>query len=1047
MKSLLPLLLLFPLLASGQSTQSGTVRGTVTDSTGASVPGAQVTIRNDTKLVARTATSGADGGYLFQYVPPGTYELIVAAPGFGTLAYRNLVLHSGDNLRQDSELKPSAVTTTLEVSAGAGPVVNTVNANINHTVGAGEFRDILLPKDDAIRIAAFLPGAIDEYRHNGRGDRQAVVVVDGENDGDENITGNTWKFHPPADAIAELRVSQDTYTAELGRTSGVRLEFVTKSGSNEFHGSASAYHRNEKFNANNWGSTTRSQSRLHNAGYTLGGPIRKERIFFFWSSYYRRSNDPSSGFRTWPTQAQIGGDFSAWASPRSGLKARPIKDPVSGQPFPGNVIPASRLNRDAVGYLNLYYPAVADPFALANNDYTTAPNVVRDDYYAPRLDFRVSDKLNLYWRFTYAHKEERPSWVATSKELHPDAIIRTGNALSSALAGTYLFSPSFLADFQAAFNRTNGPSTLRWPTSCAIGNIPGWSGKLLYPNANLMQSLPHVTLASGYTTVGRSVPFDNKWAQGSGLANFSIQRQTHSIKFGGEAVDRIRIQFSRDNTYGVFAFDGSATGDALADLLLGKAQNFTQSNSFRYYGMSAWQPALYLQDEIKASRKLTLTLGLRWESEAPYHSTKGEKFSNWLPSLYDSSRAHSINPQTGDITGTVNNLNGIQVVDVVAPRAKLNFAPRVGLALAPWGSKTAFRAGYGLFYDHLAHVLTQLSSNPPFQLVTTVYNAGFTDPSNGTPNMRPISLTAVELPFHVPSTHKYSAGVQRQLADMLVEVSYVGSFSTHQILAPPYDGPNVNQPVPNADVLARRVSIEAVRPYYGFGGINMRMFAGNGRYNSLQAQVRRTATKGLFLQAAYTLSRMTVDGGATDPRNRAYDRALSSEDVPQILSLAATYAPQVFARSAPLAKAVLHGWELSTELRFLSGRPLGVWMQTDTAGIGRTVRADWSGNVAQPREMGRWFDTAAFSAPAALTFGNSPNDSVRGPGSRAWDLGLFRNFAIKEKLRVQCRVEAYNVLNHFNLANPGTSFGTANFGKIVNKTGPRNMQMALRLTF
>ena len=603
-------------------------------------------------------------------------------------------------------------------------------------------------------------------------------------------------------------------------------------------------------------------------------------------------------------------------------------------------------------------------------------------------------------------------------------------------------SPRFLIDFQAAFNRTNGPHSQQFPESQLISNIPGWSSKLLYPDANLIRNLPQITLASGYTTITRSVPWENKWAQGSGLGNFSLQGPRHNLKFGAEAVYRIKIQYQNQDTFGNFAFDGSVTGDALADMLLGKARTFMQASSVGYWGMGAWQPAIYAQDEIRVNRKLTLTLGLRWESDAPYASVKGQKWSNWLPNLYDRTKAHTVNPSTGEIAGAANNVNGIEVVNVIAGRPKTNFAPRIGIAYAPSGTRTSLRAGYGFFYDHLPHPMTQLSRNPPFLLQNTVYNPDLNDPTNGSPNMRPVSLTAVSLPYRTPRTQKYSAGVQHEIAKMILDVSYIGSFSTHQIVEP-----NQNQPAPNADVLARRVNIEAVRPYYGFGAITMRQMAGNYRYNSLQTSLRRPVSKGLFLQAAYTLSRLTQDGRGTDPRNRAYDRGLSPDDTPQILSLAASYDLPWFAGSPGPAKAILHGWTLSSTVRLLSGQPLSVWMQTDTAGIGRTVRADWKGSVNQPGTMDQWFDASAFSTPAPLTFGNSPNDALRGPGSRNWDIGVFRNFRIRERLGLQYRLEAYNFMNHFNLNNPGTSFGTANFGRVTGKSNPRNLQMGLRLSF
>jgi hypothetical protein len=403
-----------------------------------------------------------------------------------------------------------------------------------------------------------------------------------------------------------------------------------------------------------------------------------------------------------------------------------------------------------------------------------------------------------------------------------------------------------------------------------------------------------------------------------------------------------------------------------------------------------------------------------------------------------------VNPQTGIIAGTPNNLNGIELVEKAGDAPMKQFAPRVSIAWAPRGAKTAIRAGYGLFYDHQNQTIGQLNSNPPYVFTSTLYNVDFSDPSNGTTQPRPLGLTTIALPWRTPLTQKYSVGIQQEIKGMLAEIGYVGSFSTQQQTAT-----NLNQPPPNADVLARRIVIDAVRPYAGFGAITWRDWADTARYNSLQMQIRRALARGMFFQANYTYSKLTQSTAATatDPRNRKYDAGLSTLDRPHIFRLAGTYEPQFFTNAATAVKTLLHGWQLSTEVQLVSGAPLGAVMQTDTAGIGRTVRPDWTGTMKTPRTMQSWFDARAFSAPAALAFGNSPVDAIRGPGAINWDLGLFRNFPLRERFKIQYRLEAYNVLNHFNLNNPDTTFGNANFGRIISKSGPRNLQMGLKISF
>jgi hypothetical protein len=1026
-----------------QVIQTGTIRGFVTDPSAASVPKAGVTVVSDTKLVTRTAVTGADGGFLFLSLPRGTYDVTVEATGFSKYVQRGIQLSSGYDLRIDVPLKPGAVTTAVEVTADAVPPVNTVNANVNHVISTQEIMAYLLPANDVVRMAAFLPGAANEYSHNGQGGNQNVIVVDGTNDGDEFVSGGGWKFHPPADAVSEFRVTQNGYSTEYGRASASRIEMVTKSGTNDYHGSVYWYHRNKNFNAKSWNSTSKSLKRYNEEGYTLGGPVKKEKVYFFWTNYFRRNLTPQAGYRTWPTQAQYGGDFSAWLNPGGTLKARTVRDPVTKTPFANNVIPKTQLNKNALAYLDLFYPLVSNPMALVNNDYTADGQTDNDDYYAPRLDYRVTDKLNMYARYMYNRRVQIFANAAPQKEHNPDQLRLPGRIHSFAIAGTYLATPRGLIDFQGNFMRTDGSWQMREPESALIARIPGWSAKLLYPQGNVLGQLPQMNMSgSGYTSIGRATGRANKWAQANAGANYAWQGSRHNIKFGFEEVYRTNIQTGVSGTFGNYSYDSSATGDSLADLMLGRARTFYQNSNMTYWRAGAWQHGWFAQDEVKLAKTFTLTFGVRWESDGAYKAIRGQKWSNWRPEYFDVTKGHGVNPSTGILTGTVNNLNGIEIVDVVGGAPKKNFAPRVAIAYAPWGAKTAIRAGYGVFFDHQQGPTSRLPGNPPFRYGATLYDVLLDDPTGGSPDaVRTSGLSSVTVPFTTPRTHKYSFSFQQEVAGMLAEVSYIGNRSSHQVVST-----DVNLPKPNADVLAKRAHIDSVRPYYGFGSISRTMWGANGRYNSLQMQLKRSMKNGLLMQASFTLQKNTVDGGGTLWYDRSYDAGQISQH--GIFSLAAAYQiPKVSDGPAAL-KLIVNGWQLSSEARWLSGSPLSVSLSTDTTGTGRAYRANWTGSVNQNRTMASWFDTAAFSASSPLQIGNSPVGAVWGPGSWNIDGGVFRDFKIRERFTLQYRFEAYNALNHFNYNNPNTAFGQPTFGRITAKGGSaRNLQMGLRLTF
>ena len=442
------ILVVFALIATlsqGQSVQTGTLLGTVMDSSGAMVPDVTITVTNDTGLVVRTVKSSGDGSYMLQSLPPGSYELAAEGQGFGKVQKANIPLRAGDNLRIDVTLMPPSVTQSVQVIGTKAPLVDTVDANRDQTFDSSEFRDVLLPANDVTSLVSYLPGAVNSSIQNGRAYTQIQVLVDGATDGDEYQDGGNWQFNPPPEDVSEFRVTQNNYTAELGGTSGIREEMITKSGTTRFHGSVFSYLRNEAFNAKPWGSPTKAETRYFYNGYTIGGPIKKERIYFFFSNYFRRENEPSSSFRTWPTQAEASGDFSAWLNPPNGLAPRIITNPVTQQPFQGNIIPQSMLNANAVAYLKTFYPLVSDPQALVNNGYTSGSKHNNDDYYNARFDFRASDKLNMYVRLGYDNRLQTSRPASAPPRLpHPDASNYLGIMYSGTVAGTYLFSPKVL---------------------------------------------------------------------------------------------------------------------------------------------------------------------------------------------------------------------------------------------------------------------------------------------------------------------------------------------------------------------------------------------------------------------------------------------------------------------------------------------------------------------------------------------------------------------------------------------------------------------------
>jgi outer membrane receptor protein involved in Fe transport len=1047
-------------ILSSQSMNSGTLLGIVKDPSGAAVPSATVRVLRANPPFERQATTDAEGNYTLPLVPVGTYQLTVEKTGFQKQVRHGVELSASQSLRVDSTLTLGSVAEQVEVSTQIAQV-DTATANVGSTIFGSQVQEIALNTRSFTQLMTLQPGVSSmQAQQPGFGSNTSVPFSfnggqTGANnwtlDGGRNIdtfNGNNLSM-VNLDAIAEVRIERNAYSAEYGRNGGAQVNVITKSGTNELHGTLFEFFRNDKLDARNFFSPVRPKNRYNNFGGTLGGAVVKNRLFYFLSNEYRRIQQ-NTGTRTStvPTAAQVTGNFSG---------GRVVNNPATGQPFPGNQIPASLIDRNAVTMIQTYYRQPIPGFQQgALNFSSTEPDGTRYRSALGRFDYNWKPNLLLFGRYNidstrlfspYGLFAGNPMHgVADSEQSH---VIRVMN-----LSANWIASPNVVNQLTSAFFHTSlaistGPNASR-------ARAAGLTIPRVFDSATASGGLiPSISLAQGYAGI------DIRWPQNiSGytwelIDNLSWNVGRHSFKMGGSIDKENKSQNqSNPNNNGTFTFNGSASGDALADFLIGRAFQYTE-NSAHIFGVSRWvNLSGYIQDQIRASSRLSLTLGVRYEFYQPEKDTDGF-YSFFMPSRFDRSKAPQILPANGQIvTGTENYGNGVVLAGKDGPFGNSvtntvfnTFAPRGGFSYAlTKDNLTVVRGGFGMFHDRWAQNVSTLRNNFPFNQSASIFTTTLSNPAQGQRRFFPIALSNFNSPWNIPYYMKWSLGIQRQLAaQMLLDVSYVGSRGAALVRSR-----DINQPVASVAVASGQLNPNAARPYPGFAGINTFETSGNSVYHSLQVSGSRRFSAGIGLQASYTFSR-SFDNNVTPINSYAasrMERALSAFDRTHVLALSYIYEMPFFRESKGVTRKVLHGWQLSGISRFESGTPATVTIPGDRAGVGGGAqRPDLIAPVTRDKTIGRWFSTSSFANPALGMFGSAGRGLFRAPGINNWDVSFIKRFELTERVAMQFRGEFFNLFNHTQFSGVNTSFGAAAFGQVTSARDPRISQLALRLLF
>jgi Carboxypeptidase regulatory-like domain/TonB dependent receptor len=1063
-----------------QINANATISGHATDPSGAAIPNANVTIANDTTGVTSNVVTNAAGYYVATFLKPGTYTVTVTAPGFEAAVRKSLTVQVQQVAEQDFQLTVGQVQQQVTVTGGA-PLLNTESSELGNVVTQESAQQLPLNGRNFSQIGTLVPGANSGapggIRTSGNGNETQragaeivangsrgsfnLFMIDGLDDRDQSV--GTVKVFPNLESIGQFKVQIGNYDAEFG-AGGAVINVITRSGSNEFHGSAFDFFRNASIEAVPFFAKTAPPYQLNQFGGALGGPIRRNRTFFFVDYQGLRVKNTVTSLVSEPTMALRNGDFSSLSST--------IYDPATYNAgantrtaFPNNVIPASRINPTAKSVLAVFpLPTLS---GTANNLLLNVVSSQVQDQFDARVDQTISEKDSMFGRYTWGRANiTYPNIpLMVNGALNPYAFTQGSStagsltlnkapSMQATLQEVHTFSPTFASQFAFGYTRF-ALSVVPINDGHNVSDLLGVPGSDV-GGGNGMVSLS-ISSFQGYseTNLPEIVP-QNTYQISETLSSVF---GTHSLTYGGSVVhnqfgfDQIAAQSGSLGFTGVYTNNpakSSGTGSAFADFLLGlpassSKSTITQGQPYVSYS----EIGAFIQDSWRASNRLTVNAGLRWDLFTP-------------PTERDN-RQSDFNPSTGAFM--LAGQNGVSTG--ILQMKKADISPRFGFAYRV-GSATVVRGAYGFYYfnEQGTGGSARLFINYPY-IQTFSVSCSATAPCLNTTTGIPLTSSATNLPTAVyqpvsnntPNMQQWNLTVERQINSSLVgRISYVGSKGTHLPIAL-----NPNVATPGAGTVAPR------QPYPTLGTIQGWENIGPSSYNGLQLSGEKRMQSGLSFLAAYTYSKSLDEGGGgnsstgdsrlnvQNPNNLAANYGLSSFNFKQRFTLSGVYQLPVgrgrkyLANSNRLVDGVAGGWQVTSILTLQSGAPLTLSMSTTTSNTGTLQRPNQicNGNLpASKQTIHMFYNTSCYVAPPNYTFGNTGRNTIVGPGYQEWDAGLTKEFHPIEPVAVQFRAEAFNAMNHPNFSLPSGSIGSSAAGTITSTIGSqREFQLALRLAW
>jgi hypothetical protein len=1076
---------------------SGTITGVVRDATGGALPGASVRVVNEDTAVSVETVTNEEGLYRVHALVPGTYRIETALDGFDPLTRRHVTLEVGQTLAVDITLNVAGQSETISVSAAAPPLVEAVTSAVAQTVTRQMLDALPLPNRAASSLASLAPGVIMIDTGVGTAENYPIFSVAGGRTRNQNFildggnaTNAVGLTRPqqltslPVDAMREFKVITNNYSAEYGHSTGGVVTMSTRSGANQFHGSAFESLQDDALNARNYFADSKPRVRLHQFGGTLGGPVRRSRTFFFGTWERTRQLTSETVVSTVPTLLNREGDFSDLRH-NDGAQIV-VFDPETRQPFPGNLIPRDRLDAVALAAMRYFpLPNRAGTSTNANNYVGTSESSLDRDILLGRVDhqLRPTDMLTVRYYLNDSGTNVTGSYAdPVADPLSGATSVRVQNLLG---AHTHVFGTNLVNELRVTYLRRtfidrrpglgvnlaqslglSGVSDQAFPAF----NIPGY-GSSATTAGNASGQVASSVLGSANVSRLQTPILDTQL-----LESVSWSRGRHAYKFGAEFRAGANNEIRDRGSSGILTFtplitsDRGApnTGNALAAFMLGEV-NSTSVQISDLIQTRASYLAFYAQDDWRVTDRLTLNYGLRWEAEFPRYEINNRQNS------FD---PVAINPVSG--TPGVVTFAGVDGTPERAFATDLNnFSPRFGVAyLLNESGRTVLRGGGGVFYGptvsnsvgdtaalgfstSASFVVSQATTQSAFRLrdgFPPYTRPPLTSEFGAVPvGIRPYTSVSFFDPRQVaPTSYQSNLSLQHEFGPgMMVEVGYIGNISRH-LTANDF---SLNQVPPE---LMGPGDTQRPRPFPQFSNVILiNPSIGRSSYQAAFVRVQKRLSDGFSLLAHYTRSRYLDDaeaaneygmtGSYMDAYRRELDWGPSASDVPHHLVVTVLYEIRPFT-GRRYVDAVLANWRVGLLQTLQSGPPFTVITSANTTNAfpAGPLRPNLVGSPELPsneRSLGRWFNTSAFVNPEPFTFGNSPRSVLRGPGIVTTDLTVEKTIGIVADTRLDVRVEVYNLLNRANFHIPGFTLGAPDFGAISSARSPRAVQLGARVSF
>jgi Carboxypeptidase regulatory-like domain/TonB-dependent Receptor Plug Domain len=1035
--------------ASAQVASSTTLVGTVTDGSGAVVPGASVIAVQDATKVAYKGQSSSTGNYTLPYVAVGTYTLTVEAPSFGKSMHSNVLVEINQTVRTDFVLQVGAVTNEVTVSS-APPPIATDDAALIQTTSTVAIASLPVAGHDTLKLALTTAGVQqsgdvtvgdppgESFAGPGTRGEQNDVTLDGVTI--MNTLHTTVNFPVSPDAIQEVSVQTGTYSAQYGSYLGVHINAVSKTGGNALHGVLHESLRNDVLNAHgrfDQPGTPKNPLRQNQFGAELDGPVvipklynGKNRTFFMFDYQGRRQYSKSSGIYTVMTAAERTGDFSALLT-----AAKPVKlsDPVNPDCIIANIIQPQCIDPHSLQVLKFMAPPPNLPGLTQNLNLATSSGNNWDQYLT-RVDETLNDKARLYFR--YAYQKANPF---TGNVFFPDSTYSPSKQNNFVVGYTQVFTPNLVNQFQVGRNQVSLNSANGYFVNPSLDsqlsalNIPGYANPAGNPGD------PSVTI-SNYTGTGsgarNSLQTDEVWTTTDSL---SWSHGAHNIIAGADISRVYTTRFAANSPRGSFTFNGTMTGDAAADFMRGLLVSDTTPTVQLGSAGLQWRDDFFVVDKWNATRNLTLNIGLRYE----------------LPTV-------PVSPS--GIANVLNTAGTALIPSTKTPNYKFTlpnhnqWAPRFGFAYR-LGSKWVVRGGFGIYYSpDTTNTVTILSLNPPYGTNFT-YNTSRANPVMTFSNPNPVAALGTASPtpdiltigpyFPSGTMNQWSFDVERSLwQDAALDVQYLGNHTYHLDTSW-----QENAPLPGPGPIQSR------RPNQLFGNIRKIENQEYSNYDGMNVVLTQRMHKGLIMQLNYTWSHSldqgvysTGGGQIVNSYDWRADYGNSSDDIRH--RFVGTYVWQMpFLRgsSNTLLRTVAGGWSLSGIATIQTGNPVNVTITQDQANTGQTSQRP---NLVGPihalscgKVLIACVNSNAFALPTLYTYGNAGRNLFYAPGLINFDTSLAKTFRFRERYAFQFRMDAYNTFNHVNWGAPNGTWSSPSFGNITSAGPMRAFEATGRLFF